>query len=156
MPKAARDERYFHDIQHAYESLHSVLAPRGLYAEVGMMLLVNMRRPAELRDISVELVIRGRAIGSPVWRVAETLKVPGRMKLRSVSSVLFGLMMRATYDIEASIPIPGDDRPPPVVCLSINCPLTRGARIRSWRAGGRARQSRQRDACTTCGNVVQH
>jgi len=111
MPKAARDERYFHDIQHAYESLHSVLAPRGLYAEVGMMLLVNMRRPAELRDISIELVIRGRAIGSPVWRVAETLKVPGRMKLRSVSSVLFGLMMRAAYDVEAAISLPGDDRP---------------------------------------------
>jgi hypothetical protein len=113
MPKASRDERYFHDLQHAYEALHSVLAPRGLYAEVGMMLLVNMRRPAELRDVSVELVVRGRAIGSPVWRVAETLKVPGRMKLRSVSSVLFGLMMRATYDIEASIPLPGDDRPRP-------------------------------------------
>jgi hypothetical protein len=112
MPKASRDERYFHDLQHAYEALHSVLAPRGLYAEVGMMLLVNMRRPAELRDVSVELVIRGRAIGSPVWRVAETLKVPGRMKLRSVSSVLFGLMMRAAYDVEAAISLPGDDRPP--------------------------------------------
>jgi len=111
MPKASRDERYFHDLQHAYEALHSVLTPRGLYAEVGMMLLVNMRRPSELRDVSVELVIRGRAIGSPVWRVAETLKVPGRMKLRSVSSVLFGLMMRAAYDIEASVPLPGDDRP---------------------------------------------
>jgi len=112
MPKASRDERYFHDLQYAYEALHSVLAPRGLYAEVGMMLLVNMRRPAELRDVSVELVIRGRAIGSPVWRVAETLKVPGRMKLRSVSSVLFGLMMRAAYDVEAAISLPGDDRPP--------------------------------------------
>jgi hypothetical protein len=91
--------------------LYSVLSPRGLYAEVGMMLLVNMRRPAELRDISVELVVRGRAIGSPVWRVAETLRVPGRMKLRSVASVLFGLMMRATYDIEAQISLPGDDAP---------------------------------------------
>jgi hypothetical protein len=88
-----------------------VLSPRGLYAEVGMMLLVNMRRPAELRDISVELVVRGRAIGSPVWRVAETLRFPGRMKLRSVASVLFGLMMRATYDIEAQISLPGDDAP---------------------------------------------
>jgi len=111
MPKASRDERYFHDLQHAYETLYSVLSPRGLYAEVGMMLLVNMRRPAELRDISVELVVRGRAIGSPVWRVAETLRVPGRMKLRSVASVLFGLMMRATYDIEAQISLPGDDAP---------------------------------------------
>jgi hypothetical protein len=111
MPKAARDERYFHDLQHAYEVLHSVLAPRGLYAEVGMMLLVNMRRPAELRDVLVELVIRGRAIGSPVWRVAEGLRVPGRMKLRSVASVLFGLMMRAAYDVEAAISLPGDERP---------------------------------------------
>jgi hypothetical protein len=42
--------------------------------------------------------------------VAETLKVPGRMKLRSVSSVLFGLMMRAAYDVEAAISLPGDDR----------------------------------------------
>jgi hypothetical protein len=75
MPKAARDERYFHDLQHAYEVLHSVLAPRGLYAEVGMMLLVNMRRPAELRDVLVELVIRGRAIGSPVWRVGGSSRV---------------------------------------------------------------------------------
>jgi hypothetical protein len=33
------------------------------------------------------------------------------MKLRSVSSVLFGLMMRAAYDIEAQISLPGDDRP---------------------------------------------
>jgi hypothetical protein len=111
MPKAARDERYFHDLQHAYEALHSVLTPRGLYAEVGMMLLVNMRRPAELRDVSVELVIRGRAIGSPVWRVSEGLRVPGRMKLRSVASVLFGLMMRAAYDVEAAISLPGDERP---------------------------------------------
>ena len=113
MPKASRDERYYHDLQHAYEVLHSVLAPRGLYAEVGMMLLVNMRRPAELRDVLVELVIRGRAIGSPVWRVAEGLRVPGRMKLRSVASVLFGLMMRAAYDVEAAISLPGDDRPRP-------------------------------------------
>ena len=111
MPKASRDERYFHDLQHAYEILHGVLAPRGLYAEVGMTLLVNLRRPSELRDVAVELVIRGRVIGSPVWRVAETLRVPGRMKLRSVASVLFGLMMRATYDIEAQISLPGDDAP---------------------------------------------
>jgi len=111
MPKASRDERYMHDLQHAYEILHGVLAPRGLYAEVGMTLLVNLRRPSELRDVAVELVIRGRVIGSPVWRVAETLRVPGRMKLRSVSSVLFGLMMRAAYDIEAQISLPGGDRP---------------------------------------------
>ena len=100
-----------HDLQQAYEILHGVLTPRGLYAEVGMMLLVNMRRPSELRDVVVELVIRGRAMGSPVWRVAEGLKVPGRMKLRSVASVLFGLMMRAAYDVEAAISLPGDDRP---------------------------------------------
>jgi len=132
MPKASRDERYFHDLQHAYEALHSVLMPRGLYAEVGMMLLVNMRRPAELRDISVELVIRGRAVGSPVWRVAETLRVPGRMKLRSVSSVLFGLMMRAAYDVEAAISLPGDDRRAPrsFIYLSITTALG-GARFRS-------------------------
>jgi hypothetical protein len=111
MPKASRDERYMHDLQHAYEALHSVLVPRGLYAEVNMMLQVNLRRPAELRDVVVELVIRGRAIGTPVWRVAEGLRVPNRMKLRSVASVLFGLMMRATYDIEAAISLPGDDRP---------------------------------------------
>ncbi len=113
MPKASRDERYFHDLQHAYEVLHEILTPRGLYAEVGMVLLVNLRRPAELRDVAIELVIRGRAGGSPVWRVAEGLKVPGRMKLRSVASVLFGLMMRAAYDIEAAISLPGDDRPRP-------------------------------------------
>ena len=111
MPKAARNERYFHDLQHAYEALHSVLVPRGLYAEVGMTLLVNLRRPAELRDVVVELVIRGRAMGSPVWRVAEGLRVPGRMRLRSVASVLFGLMMRAAYDVEAAISLPGDERP---------------------------------------------
>jgi hypothetical protein len=111
MPKASRDERYFHDIQHAYEALHSVLTPRGLYAEANLMLVVNLRRPSELRDVSVELVIRGRAGGSPVWRASETLRVPGRMKLRSVSSVLFGLFMRAAYDVEAQISLPGDDRP---------------------------------------------
>jgi len=111
MPKTASDERYFHDLQQVYKSLHDVLVPRGLYAEVGMMLLVSQRRPSELRDIVVELVIRGRAIGTPVWRVAEGLRVPGRMKLRSVATVLCGLMLRATYDIEASIPLPGGDRP---------------------------------------------
>ena len=111
MPKASRDERYMHDLVQAYEVLHSVLVPRGLYAEVGMTLLVNLRRPAELRDVVVELVIRGRAMGSPVWRVAEGLRVPGRMKLRSVASVLFGLFMRAAYDIEAAISLPGDERP---------------------------------------------
>jgi hypothetical protein len=111
MPKASRDERYMHDLQHAYEIMHEVLTPRGLYAEVGMVLLVNLRRPAELRDVSVELVIRGRAVGSPVWRVAEGLRVPGRMKLRSVASVLYGLMLRAAYDVEAAISLPGDDRP---------------------------------------------
>jgi hypothetical protein len=39
------------------------------------------------------------------------LRVPGRMKLRSVASVLFGLMMRAAYDVEAAISLPGDERP---------------------------------------------
>jgi len=111
MPKASRDERYMHDLVQAYEVLHSVLVPRGLYAETNLMLMVNLRRPSELRDIVVELVVRGRAIGSPVWRVAEGLRVPGRMKLRSVSSVLYGLMLRAAYDIEAQISLPGEDRP---------------------------------------------
>ena len=111
MPKASRDERYFHDLQHAYEILHGVLAPRGLYAEVGMTLLVNLRRSSELRDVAVELVIRARAGGSPVWRASESLRIPGRMKLRSLSSVLFGLAMRAAYDIEAQTSLPGDDRP---------------------------------------------
>ena len=111
MPNASRDERYMHDLVQAYEFLHSVLVPRGLYAEVGVTLLVNLRRPSELRDIAVELVIRGRTMGSPVWRVAEGLRVPGRMKLRSVSSVLYGLFMRAAYDVEAAISLPGDDQP---------------------------------------------
>jgi hypothetical protein len=110
MPKASRDERYFHDLQHAYEVLQEVLLPRGLYAEVSLLLAVNLRRPKELRDVSIELVVRSRAGGSPVWRASEGLKVPGRMKMRSVASVLFGLMMRATYDIEAQISLPGDDR----------------------------------------------
>jgi len=112
MPKAARDERYFHDLQHAYEVLHEVLGPRGLYAETSLLLVVNLRRPGELRDVSIELIIRARAGGSPVWRAKESLRVPGRMKLRSTASVLFGLMMRATYDIEAQISLPGDDRSP--------------------------------------------
>jgi hypothetical protein len=102
-----------HDLQHAYEVLHEIIAPRGLYAEANLMLVVNLRRPGELRDVSVELVIRGRAGGSPIWRSSESLRVPGRMKLRSVSSVLFGLFMRAAYDIEAQISLPGDDRPRP-------------------------------------------
>jgi hypothetical protein len=111
MPKASRDERYFHDLQNAYEIMHNVLAPRGLYAESSLLFVVSLRRPAELRDVAIELVIRARAGGSPVWRASESLKVPGRMKLRSVSSVLFGLFMRAAYDIEAQISLPGDDRP---------------------------------------------
>lgn len=113
MPKASRDERYFHDLQHAYEVLNEVLMPRGLYADVGIMLVVNLRRSSELRDVSIELLIRSRSGGSPVWRASEGLKVPGRMKMRSVSSVLFGLMMRAAYDIEAQISLPGDDHPRP-------------------------------------------
>jgi len=111
MPKTARDERYFHDLQHAYEVLQDVLAPRGLYVESSVLTIVNLRRPRELRDLSVELVIRARSGGSPVWRASESLKVPGRMKLRSVASVLFGLFMRAAYDVEAQISLPGDDRP---------------------------------------------
>jgi hypothetical protein len=102
-----------HDLQHAYEVLHEVIAPRGLYVESTLLLVVNLRRPAELRDVAVELVIRARAGGSPVWRANESLKVPGRMKLRSVASALFGLMMRAAYDIEAQISLPGDDRREP-------------------------------------------
>jgi len=111
MPRGGRDERYMHDLIQSYEHLHSVLTPRGFYAEVGMALLVNTRRPSELRDVSVELVVRGRAIGTPVWRASEGLKIPGRMKLRSVANVLFGLFTRAAYDIEAAISLPGDDRP---------------------------------------------
>jgi len=110
MPRIGKGERYMHDLVQAYENLHSVLTPRGLYAEVGMALLVNMRRPSELRDVVVELSVRGRAIGTPVWRAAEGLKIPGRMKLQSVSNVLFGLFMRATYDIESLVPLPGGDR----------------------------------------------
>jgi len=113
MPKASRDERYMHDLQHAYEVLHEIIAPRGLYAESTLLLVVNLRRPAELRDVAVELVIRARAGGSPVWRANESLKVPGRMKLRSVAGALFGLMMRAAYDIEAQISLPGGDRREP-------------------------------------------
>jgi hypothetical protein len=113
MPKASRDERYFHDLQHAYEVLNEVLSPRGLYAETALLLVASLRRPGELRDVSIELVIRARAGGSPVWRAVESLRIPGRMKLRSVASVLFGLMMRATYDIEAQISLPGDDAPGP-------------------------------------------
>jgi hypothetical protein len=111
MPKASRDERYMHDLQHAYEIMHDVLAPRGLYAESTILLVVNLRRPGELRDVAIELVIRARAGGSPVWRASESLRVPGRMKLRSVAGALFGLMMRAAYDVEAAISLPGDDRP---------------------------------------------
>jgi hypothetical protein len=102
-----------HDLQHAYEILHDVLAPRGLYVESSVLVLVNLRRPAELRDVAVELVIRSRSGGSPVWRASESLRVPGRMKLRSLSSVLFGLFMRAAYDVEALILLPGDDRREP-------------------------------------------
>jgi len=111
VPKTARDERYFHDLQYAYEVLQDVLAPRGLYVESSVLTIVSLRRPRELRDVAVELVIRARAGGSPVWRASESLKVPGRMKLRSLSSVLFGLMLRAAYDVEAAISLPGDDRP---------------------------------------------
>lgn len=111
MPKARIDERYFHDLEHAFEVLHEVLSPRGLYADVGMMFVVNLRRASELRDISIELVIRRTGNGSPVWFAKESLRVPGRMKLRSVASVLFGLMMRAAYDVEAQISLPGDDAP---------------------------------------------
>jgi hypothetical protein len=126
-----------HDLQHAYETLHGVLAPRGLYAESSLLLIVNFRRPSELRDVAIELMIRARAGGSPVWRASETLKVPGRMKLRSVSDVLFGLFMRATYDIEAQISLPGVVRARALASyLSINCPRVRGARFRfSGRAG---------------------
>jgi hypothetical protein len=142
-----------HDLVQAYEVLHSVLVPRGLYAEVGMTLLVNLRRPSELRDVVVELVIRGRAMGSPVWRVAEGLKVPGRMKLRSVASVLFGLMMRAAYDVEAAISLPGDDRPrPPVVYLSINHQRAGGRALPLRGRAGRSTWFGERDARTTiCG-----
>jgi len=111
MPKASRDERYFHDLQHAYEMLHEVLSPRGLYVETVLLPVVSLRRPGELRDVSIELIIRARAGGSPVWRAAESLRIPGRMKMRSVASALFGLMMRAAYDIEAQISLPGDDHP---------------------------------------------
>jgi hypothetical protein len=109
VPKASQDERYMHDLQQVYQVLHEVLAPRGLYAETSLMLVVNLRRPADLRDLSIELVIRARAGGSPVWRAHDSLRVPGRMKLRSVASVLCGLMLRATYDIEALISLPGSE-----------------------------------------------
>lgn len=111
MPKAGRDEKYFHDLEHAYEVLQEILVPRGLYAEASVLLVVNLRRPRELRDVSIELVIRARSGGSPVWRASESLRIPGRMKLRSVANALFGLFMRAAYDVEAQISLPGDDRP---------------------------------------------
>ena len=132
-----------HDLVQAYEVLHSVLVPRGLYAETNLMLMVNLRRPSELRDVVVELVVRGRAIGSPVWRVAEGLRVPGRMKLRSVSSVLYGLMLRAAYDIEAQISLPGEDRPQ----------RPGGARFRSCGRAGRAACVEERDGRTTVCDV---
>jgi len=109
MPRTRFEERYFNDLVEAYEALHDVLTPRGFYADVKMTLLVNLRRPSELRDVVVELSVRGRSIETPVWRMADSLKVPGKMKLRSVANVLFGLMMRATYDIESLVPLPGDD-----------------------------------------------
>jgi len=110
MPRASRNERYMHDLQHVYESLYDVLAPRGLYPEAFLLLVVNLRRPGELRDVAIELVVRARAGGSPVWRAHDSLRVPGRMKLRSLADALCGLMLRATYDIEALVPLPGSDR----------------------------------------------
>jgi hypothetical protein len=114
MPKASRNERYMHDLQHVYMSLHEVLAPRGLYPEASLMLVTNLRYSGNLRDVAIELVIRSRVGGTPVWRAHESLRVPGRMKLRSVADALCGLMLRATYDIEAQISLPGSaqDRQP--------------------------------------------
>lgn len=110
MPKASRYEHYFQDVQHAFEALHDVLLPRGLYAELSILFVNNVRRPSELRDVVVELLIRKRGSVSPVWRASEGLRVPGRAKLRPLSSVLFFLMTRAAIDVEEKISLPGDDR----------------------------------------------
>jgi len=107
MPRQGRYEHYFQDLQHAYESLQDVLIPRGLYVELSILLASVLRHPKELKDVSIELVVRSRAHGSIVWRASESLRVPGKAKLRSIASVLFGLMMRAAIDIDEKPPLPG-------------------------------------------------
>jgi hypothetical protein len=110
MPRTSKYDHYFHDLQYAYEELQGLLAPRGMYAEVSLLLVANPRRPGELRDVSLEFVVRSRSRESIVWRASESLRVPGRSKMRSIASVLFGMMMRAAIDIEGGPPLPGDDR----------------------------------------------
>lgn len=109
MPRSSRYEHHFQDLQYAYESLHDVLAPRGLYVEVSLMLVANIRRPGELRDVSIEFIVRSRSSDSIVWRASESLRVPGRAKMRSLAGVLFGLMMRATIDLDDKHPLPGSN-----------------------------------------------
>jgi len=109
MPRTSKYEYYFQDLQYAYESLHEVLAPRGLYAEVSLLLVANVRCPKELRDVSIEFIVRSRSSDSIVWRASEGLRVPGRAKLRPLASVLFGLLMRAAIDLDDKHPLPGSN-----------------------------------------------
>jgi len=113
MPKASY-EHHFQDLQHAFEWLQDVMAPRGLYVESSILFLPRARRPAELWDVVVELVVRKRHAAQLVWRGTEGLRVPGRAKLRPVASVLFGLMTRAAIDIDEKYPLPsgGQSRGP--------------------------------------------
>jgi len=99
-------EHSFQDLQHAFEFLQGVLAPRGLFVDVSILFVDNLRTN-ELRDVSVELIVRRRASGHVVWRGVDGLRVPGRAKLRSVATSLFGLMMRAAIDVEEALPLPG-------------------------------------------------
>lgn len=102
-------ELVWSDIASLWLDIQPELAKRGFYADFGLQLVTSSRKPSVAHDLSVELCIRKRHGNLIVWRDAESLKVPGRMKLRPLASVLGAMLQRALYEIMDAYPLPDNE-----------------------------------------------
>lgn len=97
------------DIESLWLDVQPELARRGMYPEFALHLVVSTRKPSVAHDLALELCIRKRQNNMLVWRSSESLKVPGRMKLRPIANVIVAMLQRSLYEIIEAYPLPDND-----------------------------------------------
>lgn len=105
MPKRTIDLGWS-DVAALWLDIQPELARRGFYPEFGLHLVVSTRKPSVAHDLTLEVTIRKRQNNIVVWRDMESMRIPGRMKLRPLSNVLAAMLQRAYYEVAEAYPIP--------------------------------------------------
>lgn len=102
-------ELVWSDLASLWLDIQPELAKRGFYADFGLQLIASCRKPSVAHDLSVELCIRKRHGNLIVWRDSESLRIPGRMKLRPLATVLGSMLQRALYEVIDAYPLPSPE-----------------------------------------------